>query len=126
MDVFKAFPNAIISGIWQISTCQRGGIVGNTFDDENAIGLDVIIDEGSATTISSAPNAAPLDADLLLYAKPDQLPTTNTNALITDYLLYNSEDNNYYAIVDASIGKNQETGEVEHIELTVKQTEVTL
>lgn len=126
MDVFKAFPNAIISGIWQISTYQRGSVVGNTFDDGNAIDLDVIVDEGSATTISSAPNAAPLDADLLLYAKPDQLPTTNASALMADYLLYSADGNSYYAIVDASIGKNQETGEVEHIELMVKQTEAVL
>lgn len=124
MDVFRAFPNAVVSGVWQISASQRGGLIGTVFDAENAVGLDVIVDEGNATTIDSAPNAEPLDADLLIYVQPAQLPTTNTRALVAGYLLYDSENDDYFAIVDASVGKNQETGEIEHIELLVKQTEV--
>ena len=110
--------------MWQISASQRGGLIGTVFDAENAVGLDVIVDEGNATTIDSAPNAEPLDADLLIYVQPAQLPTTNTRALVAGYLLYDSESDDYFAIVDASVGKNQETGEIEHIELLVKQTEV--
>lgn len=124
MDVFEAFPAAIVSEVWQIAAYQRGGIVGAVWDAENASELDVIVDEGDASTINSAPNAEPLDADLLIYAKPAQLPTTNTRALAAGYLLYDSENDDYYAIIDASVGKNQETGEIEHIELLLRQTEV--
>lgn len=124
MDVFEAFPAAIVSGAWQIAAYQRGGIVGAVWDAENASELDVIVDEGDASTINGAPNAEPLDADLLIYAKPAQLPTTNTRALVAGYLLYDRENSDYFAIVNASVGKNQETGEIEHIELLLRQTEV--
>lgn len=124
MDVFEAFPRAIVSGVWQISAYQRGSVVGAVFDTENASELDVIVDEGNASTVDSAPSAEPLDADLLLYVKPAQLPTTNTRALTAGYLLHDSKNDDYFAIIDASVGKNQETGEVEHIELLLKQTEV--
>ena len=124
MDVFSAFPQAIISDVWQISTYQHGSLVGNVFDTENAINLDVIVDEGQTTTINSGNNAQPLDADLLMYVQPDQMPVLNPSILVADYMLYDSENDDYYAIVDASVGKNQETGEVEHIELLLKQTDI--
>lgn len=124
MDVFEAFPAAIVNGVWQIAAYQRGGVVGAVWDAENASELDVIIDEGDDSTINGAPNTEPLDADLLLYAKPDQLPSTNPRALAAGYLLYDSENDDYFAIVDASLGKNQETGELEHVELLLRQTEV--
>lgn len=124
MDVFSAFPQAIISGVWQISTYQHGSLVGNVFDTENAINLDVIVDEGQATTINSGNNAQPIDADLLMYVQPDQMPVLNPSILVAGYMLYDSENDDYYAIVDASVGKNQETGEVEHIELLLKQTDI--
>lgn len=124
MDVFEAFPNAIVSGIWQIAAYQRGGVIGSVFDSENAVELDVIEDEASSTDIAFAPNSEPLDADYLLYVRPAQLPTTNVNTLVSGYLLYKSDEDEYYAIVDAGRGKNQETGELEHLELMVKQTEV--
>lgn len=124
MDVFDTFPEAIISGVWQIAEYQRGGVVGTVWDAENASSLDVIVDEGSASNINSAPNAEPIDADLLMYAQPSQLPTTNPRELVAGYLVYDSENDDYFAIVDASYGKNQETGELEHIELLLQQTEV--
>lgn len=124
MDVFEAFPAAVVSGVWQIAAYQHGGIVGSVWDAENATDLDVIVDEGDNSDINSAPNAEPLDADLLLYVKPSQLPTTNPRALAAGYLLYDSENDDYFAVIDASLGKNQETGELEHIELLLRQTEV--
>ena len=124
MDVFEAFPNAIVSGVWQIAAYQRGTLVGTQFDVDNAVNLDVIVDEANASDIAAAPNAEPLDADLLIYAKPSQLPTTNTRALVSGYLLYDSEHGDYFAIIDAGAGKNQENGQLEHIELLVKQTEI--
>lgn len=124
MNVFNAFPNAIVTGVWQIAQYQRGSVIGAVFDAENASQLDVIVDEGNSSTIDASPNAEPLDADLLIYARPEQLPTTNTRALVSGYLLYDNTNNDYFAIIDASVGKNQDTGEIEHIELLVKQTEV--
>lgn len=119
--VFECFPNAIISGVWQIG--QFGAtMVGNVFKKEN--GIDVIIDEGSNTSIDNAPNAQPLASDTLLYVRPEQMPVCSTKALVGDYMLYNSQEDSYYSIVDASIGKNQETGIVEHIELKVRETVV--
>lgn len=124
MDVFEAFPNAIVSGVYQIGSYQRGSVVGAVWDADNAVDLDVIVEEGDKSSINTAPNAEPLDADLLLYARPEQLPTTNPRALAAGYLIYDSVNDDYFAIIDASIGKNQDNGTIEHIELLLQQTEV--
>ena len=124
MDVFEAFPNAIVSGVYQIGSYQRGSVVGAVWDADNAVNLDVIVEEGDKSSINTAPNAEPLDADLLLYARPEQLPTTNPRALAAGYLIYDSVNDDYFAIIDASIGKNQDNGTIEHIELLLQQTEV--
>lgn len=124
MDVFSAFPAAVVSGVWKIAAYQRGTVLGVVFDLEKASELDVIVDESDAGSIDSAPNAEPLDADLILYARSEQLPTLNVRALVAGYLLYDSDNDDYFAIVDAGAGRNQETGNVEHVELFVKQTEV--
>lgn len=124
MDVFNAFPDAIITGVWQIAAHQRGTLVGNVFDAENAVDLDVIVDEANQSDINIAPGAQSLEADLLLYVRPEQLPTVNTRALVAGYLLHDSTHGDYFAIVHAGVGKNQQTGQVEHIELLVRQTEV--
>lgn len=119
-SIFDAFPKAIISGVWQIGTCQHGTILGNQF--EKAADIDVIIDDGSSSEINTTPEA--LTSDLLVYVCPEQLPTTRTNMLVSDYMLYDSEEDCYYMIVDAGVGKNQHTGKIEHIELELVQTEV--
>lgn len=124
MDVFEAFPNAIVSGVYQIGAYQRGSLVGAVWDAEKAVDLDVIIDEGDNSTITTAPNAEPLTADMLLYVRPEQLPTTNPRALASGYLVYDSENDDYFAIIDASLGKNQDNGRLEHVELLLRQTEV--
>lgn len=119
--VFNAFPRAVISGVWQIGSWVSNTRVGNTFE---LIGsLDVIEDESGTMSFGSSPNAEILESDGLLYVRPEQLPTTNLNALKTDYMLFNSETSEYFAILDASAGKNQETGILEHVELTLRQTE---
>lgn len=124
MDVFKAFPNAIVRGVYKIGSYQRGGVLGAVWEPCGAYCLDVIVDEGQKSFINSAPNAEPIDADILLYVKPDQLPTTNPRALVSGYLIHDTENDDYFAIVDAGVGRNQETGQIEHIELLLQQTEV--
>lgn len=118
--IFDAFPNGIISGVWEIGTCQHGSVVGNTYTKLNEI--DVVVDEGFNSSINSTPEA--LHSDMLIYAMPCQMPTLSANELVSNYMLYNNYENAYYEIVDAGLGKNQHTGKLEHIELKVVQTEV--
>lgn len=120
--VFECFPNAIVAGVWHIGQTQRGGIVGNSFTDAGAI--DVIIDEENSSTVDASPDAQSLLNTTLMYVRPEQMPTANTRALVASYGLYNNQEDEHYDIVDAAVGKNQETGVVEHIELKVVQTEV--
>ena len=119
-SIFEAFPNAIISGVWEIGLCQHGTLIGNQYIKIND--LDVVVDEGSNSSIDTTPET--LKSNMLIYVYPDQLPTIQSNALVSAYMLYNSEENAYYEIVDAGIGKNQNTGNIEHVELMVVQTEV--
>ena len=118
--IFDAFPQAIITGTWELGTCQHGSVIGNVFQK---IGdLDVVIDEGFNSNVNTTPET--LASDMLIYAKPCQFPTLNMNALVSGYMLHNTYEDTYYEIVDAAIGKNQETGLAEHLELKVVQTEV--
>lgn len=119
-SIFSAFPEAIITGVWQIGTCQHGTVVGNQFTGIEY--LDVIVDEGNSSQVNTTPEA--LRSDLLIYAYPCQMPTLATNALVSGYMLHNAVEDTYYEIVDAGIGKNQHTGAIEHVELKVVQTEV--
>lgn len=119
-SIFDAFPQAIISGVWELGTCQHGTIVGNQFT--KLMDLDVIIDEGNNSDVNVTPET--IRSDLLIYVCPQQLPTTNTNTLVSDYMVYDSENGHYYMITDAGIGKNQHTGNIEHVELKLTQTEV--
>lgn len=120
LSIFEAFSNAIISGVWSIGKCQHGTLVGNQFTKLGD--LDVVVDEGSNSSINTTPEA--LNSDLLVYVIPCQMPTLKTNALVSNYMLYNNQEDAYYEIVDAGIGKNQHTGNIEHLELRVIQTEV--
>lgn len=120
ISIFDAFPNAIISGVWSIGTCQHGTLIGNQYTPLNNI--DVVIDEGYNSSISSTPEN--LISDMLIYVRPCQMPTLHTNQLVSGYMLYNSNEDTYFEIVDAGIGKNQHTGAIEHLELKVVQTEV--
>ena len=120
-SIFNAFPKAIISGVWQIGTCKHGTLIGNVF--EKTADIDVVIDEGNNSSVDT--DIETIKSDMLIYCKPEQMPTTNTNTLVAGYMLYDSSEDNYYMIIDAGIGKNQHTGVIEHIELKVVQTEVT-
>lgn len=128
-SIFNAFPNAIISGIWQIGTCKHGSVVGNQFNSISTI--DVIIDEGYNSNIAVTPES--IGSDLLIYVKPCQMPKEVNQLMMTgqvvvqlvaNYMLYNSAEDTYYMITDAGVGKNQHTGNVEHIELKVTPTEI--
>lgn len=117
MTVFDAFPNAIEQG-WQIAQVTYSSITGNTVT--NGTDIDVIIDEGSSSDANQAPNAAGLYADTLVYTKPDQMPTTDTSALVAGYVLIDPNERTW-EIIDAGQGKNQANGQIEHIELKIRQ-----
>lgn len=117
LSVFEAFPNAIISGVWEIGTCKRGSVVGNVF--AKTADIDVIIDEGNSSTVNKIPET--IKSDLLVYVKPLNIPT---NKLVAGYMLHDRENDYFYEIVDAGVGKNQHTGVIEHVELKLVQTEV--
>lgn len=129
ISIFDAFPNAIISGVWQIGICKHGTVVGNQFNSLNNV--DVIIDEGYNSNINTTPET--IGSDMLVYVKPCQMPKEvndlmMTNqvvvALVANYMLYNSANDTYYMIVDAGVGKNQHTGNIEHLELKLRETEI--
>lgn len=119
-SIFEAFPNAIVSGVWEIGCFQHGTVVGNTFLPYAPI--DVVVDEGFNSNINTTPET--LTSDMLIYCYPNQMPTLNMNNLVTGYMIHNMVDNTYFAITDAGMGKNQHTGNLEHIELRLTQTEV--
>lgn len=121
VDVFSAFPKAVVKNVWQIGEWVSDTRTGNEF---KSIGyIDVIEDEAGDMSFGSAPNAEVLTSDILLYVRPEQLPTTNINALKTAYMLCSQVTGDYYVIVNAGAGKNQENGKIEHIELLLRQTE---
>lgn len=118
--VFDAFPNAIERD-WQIGTMAYSTITGNELDADTLQSIDVIIDEGSNSTPNNSPSYANLYSDTLLYVRPSQMPTTDTEALVAGYVVKNTTTGKIYAIIDAGIGKNQETGKIEHIELKIRE-----
>lgn len=119
-SVFDAFPNAIVYNTWTIAEMAYSTIVGNELGTQSSI--DVIVDEGSASEANASPNAANIASDTLLYLRPEQLPTLDTARLIAGYAITNTQTGKTYEILDAGIGKNQENGVVEHVEVKIRQT----
>ena len=119
MTVFDAFPSAIET--WQIAVMIYSTITGNqTTGDWQYI--SVIVDEGSSTEPNESQNYANAYSDLLIYCRPDELPTIETAELVANYAIKDA-CGRLYAIIDAGIGKNQETGIVEHVEMKLKQVD---
>lgn len=118
--VFQAFPNAMEE--WYIGKAQYSTITGNRTADWQSI--DVLVDEGNAQDQNRGDTAAIAESDTLLYAQPAQLPTLDTAELIAAYMV-KDEYGKTYTITDAGIGKNQQTGTIEHIELRLHQAEAT-
>lgn len=118
--VFDAFPNAIEN--WQIAEMSYSTIRGNVITGEWA-DIGVIVDEGSSSDPNQSPNYANAMSDLLIYCKPYELPSKKTEALIAAYAVQDP-DGVVYSIIDAGIGKNQETGVIEHIELKLRQMDM--
>lgn len=121
LTVFQAFPNGIEHEIWQIGQMAYSTITGNALDDDSLTYIDAIVDEANDSEPNASPNAAVTYTDTLLYVKPDQMPTIDTAELIASYAVKNTTTDKLYAIIDAGIGKNQDNGVIEHIELRLRQ-----
>ena len=117
MTVFEAFPNGLEA--WKISKVNYSTMTGNMEVGTPAT-INVIADEINSTEIRTGASASPLDSDTLLYVQPAELPTTDIAKLIANYGIQDPAGRTY-KIMDAAKGKNQETGELEHIELIVRQ-----
>lgn len=117
MDVFEAFPNAIITAY--IAPISYGTIEGNKLGEKGEI--HVIIDEGSSANQNASPSNSDLYSDTLLYCKPYEMPTLDASTLVGDYAIIDTKER-IYAIEDAGIGRNQHTGRIEHVELRIRPT----
>lgn len=120
MDVFEAFEEAIIEDRWELGQQLTGTMRGKEFS--NAVACDVIVDEGSYATPNRSPEVEYQESDTLIYARPEQMPTLNTAELTNGYMWHDKETDTFYEIRQASLGKNQETGEVEHVEFLIRPT----
>lgn len=118
MNVFEAFPNAIEQ--MSIVEVDYGTVIGNTTGEATTI--RVIKDEVTTVDPTNSPNAASIATDTLLYVVPADLPTTDTSELVSSYIIQDAKGRSY-EIIDAGAGKNQHTGELEHIELKIRPTE---
>lgn len=120
MDVFSAFPNAISSD-WELGEVQRATEIGDVY---STIGImDVIADEGDSASLHQSPNADGLNSDTMLFVRPEQMPTLNPGELMASYVWYNTTEDQFYEIVDVGVGRNQDNGRIEHLELKLRQTE---
>lgn len=122
MDVFSAFPNGIEFDRFVLFEAQYGAEIGTELGKSYT--LDAIVEEGNDIVRQAGANASYEDCDILLYVRPEQLPTIISQKLTNSYVVKDTTTNFYYEIKGADIGKNQETGRVEHLELWLKQTEV--
>lgn len=120
VTVFSAFKNAIMTGVWQIGKVQRGTEVGTTVSQKT--NLDVIVDDANSANLNQSPSADGLKTKTLVYAKPEQLPTLDTAALCAEYILIKGYSQ-FYNITDCALAKNQHTGELEHVEFIIEETE---
>lgn len=121
LTVFQAFPNGIEHEIWQIGQMAYSTITGNALDSTTLAYIDAIVDEANDSEPNASPNSAVTYSDTLLYVRPEQMPTIDTAELIASYAVKNTHTDKLYAIIDAGIGKNQDNGVIEHIELRLRQ-----
>ena len=121
LTVFQAFPNGIEHEIWQIGQMAYSTITGNDLDTDSLTYIDAIEDEANDSEPNNSPSYAVTYTDTLLYVRPEQMPTIDTAELIASYAVKNTQTDKLYAIIDAGIGKNQDNGVIEHIELRLRQ-----
>lgn len=113
MTVFSVF-DVFDEVEYQYLAITRGGVYGNVITNTyNAVGV-ADIDGGMVTSNNQETH----QSDSLLYIYPEEsfLPT-NPKQLIGNGVRI---DGNDYEIIGFGTGKNQDTGEIEHYELTLQ------
>lgn len=122
MDVFKVFPEAIVSQVWELGISEKGTIMGNKYTPIRY--LDVIADEVVGARFNNSPNSDYSQSNTLLYVKPEQLPKAVGLGLLSGYMVRNSETGEHYNIEEVGTGKDQSTGKITHYELILSPVEV--
>lgn len=120
MDVFKAFPKSVTTE-WTIGSVQRATEIGDVYTEYGK--LSAIVERGGRADFSTAPTAQISTVTTLLFVKPNTLPTTDVETLKASYIVADGEGR-HYNIIEAAEGFNQETGKLEHIELSLEPTGV--
>lgn len=119
--VFEAFPNAIVSDDWKLGVLAENTEIGKQWSD---LGFkSVIVDEASTSDIDTAPSAEGITSDTLLYAKPSEMTGLSVAKFVASYYWYQVSADQYYRIIEVGVGKNQDNGQIEHIEFRIKPTE---
>lgn len=110
MDVFDVFPEVDYTYL----AISRGGVYGNVIDAAyNSTGV-ADIDGGMVTSNNQETH----QSDSLLYIHPNEtFMPTNPKELVGNGIRI---DGNDYEIIGYGIGRNQDEGYVEHIELTLQ------
>lgn len=115
MDVFEAFPEAMVPWTWL--AIKRGTEVGTVVTTGSTV--NVIETEADKATLYNTPKADGVVADLLIYVRPEDLPAVTPAKLMADYALQN-DIFEWYDIINVGVAKNQHDGEIEHYELALK------
>lgn len=121
MNVFNAFPNAIISNVWQIGTVRKSTETGDIYTPVGYV--DIIIDEVASGEQNRSIDADGITVSTLIYVRPEQMPGLNIARFISSYFFYDSANDQYYEIKNVGVGKNQQTGAIEHIEFELLPVE---
>lgn len=115
MNVFEAFPNAIEQ--WTLSAVAVDTATG--LATASAVyTVEVVVDSEASVTRATDTTPAVVATSSLLYAKPSQLPTVDAQSYLSGYL-WTSPEGRTFEISSAGAGKNQQTGEVEHLEFSI-------
>lgn len=117
MNVFEAFPEAMVP--WQWLTIKRGTEVGDIAKPLRSV--NAIETEADKAVLYNTPKADSINADLLLYIRPEDLPAVTPAELMADYALQSDIFDNY-DIINVGVAKNQDTGEIEHYELALARS----
>lgn len=119
-NVFDLFPAAIEYG-WKFGKVKRGTVVGTVFKVEGL--FSPIVSDGNKAEFHKTPDADGISYDLLLYVQSTELPTSEIGTLVASYMV-SAPNGKTYEITEALPGRNQETGELEHMELMLNLTSV--
>lgn len=119
MDVFEAFPEAMVA--WNWLSIERGTEVGTVATVLRPV--NVIETEADKSTLHNTPKADGIVADLMVYVRPEDLPEVTPSKLMANYALQN-DVLEQYDIVNVGVGKNQDNGKIEHYELSLKLTDM--